>query len=194
MSSNHLAHHFRYMAFYNKQCTERLISTFCKGKENGEAIDAVYSKGIKLFFNSMHGTMNHLLGADELWYARITGCHMPQDIYPIYSLDGDALGKAWEDRFEKEELFSRLQVQCNKWITLLKDKDDEWCLEDITYGDTEGNDIIIVRAAGLTQVFNHATHHRGQISTGFANFGIECPSFDHQGLGDFFLKYGVIPS
>ena len=58
----------------------------------------------------------------------------------------------------------------------------------------EGNDIIIVRAAGLTQVFNHATHHRGQISTGFANFGIECPSFDHQGLGDFFLKYEAMSS
>ena len=54
MSSNHLAHRFRY-AFYNKQCTERLISTFCKGKENGEAIDAVYSKGIKLFqLNAWH--------------------------------------------------------------------------------------------------------------------------------------------
>ena len=38
--------------------------------------------------------------------------------------------------------------------------------EDITYGDTEGNDIIIVRATGLTQVFNHATHHRGQILPG----------------------------
>ena len=172
------------MAFYNKQCTERLISTFCKGKENGEAIDGgLIAKENQTFFqlNAWHN--EPFACADELWYARITGCHMPQDIYPIYSLDGDALGKAWEDRFEKEELFSRLQVQCNKWITLLKDKDDEWCLEDITYGDTEGNDIIIVRAAGLTQVFNHATHHRGQISTGFANFGIECPSFRPSRIG-----------
>ena len=192
---NSLAHHFRYMAFYNKNCTERLISTFCKGSpRNNEAIEAVYNKSIKLFFNSMHGTMNHILGADQLWYARITGSAMPQDISSIYALDGDALGKAWEDRLGKDDLFSRLQVQCDKWITLLEDKDDKWCLEEVTYKDTEGNDIIIVRAAGLTQVFNHGTHHRGQISTGFANFGIDCPSFDHQELGDYFLKYGVIPS
>ena len=55
----------------------------------------------------------------------------------------------------------------------------------ITYGDTEENEVAIVRAAELTQVFNHGTHHRGQISTGFANFGM-VSRFVHQGLGDFF--------
>ena len=73
----------------------------------------------------VHGTMNHLLGGDEIWYGRINGSEVPKDIFPIYLLDGVELGRKWEERYEnRNELFEKLIGQCDRWIELLKDKDD----------------------------------------------------------------------
>ena len=46
-----------------------------------------------------------------------------------------------------------------------------------------------VRAAALAQVFNHATHHRGQITAAFTKWGEAFPSLDLQGMGDGFTHY-----
>ena len=194
--TQHLAHHFRYMAMYHKHCCARLIKAIQEKMPDGETGDVnnnLYKKNVSLFFNSIHGTMNHLLGGDEIWYGRINGSEVPKDIFPIYLLDGVELGRKWEERYEnRNELFEKLIGQCDRWIELLKDKDDAWCIANITYHDTEGVATNLVRASGLTQVFNHGTHHRGQISAAFSKFNFECPSFDFQSLQDKFLKYQVV--
>ncbi len=182
------------MAQYHQHCTEKLIEFVLKmpkgeGDNNG---NNVYRQNVSLFFNSIHGTMNHLLGGDEVWYGRLTGSEIPADIFPIYALNGVDLGNAWEARYaNRDVLFGKLRAQCKKWIELLKDKDNEWCTEQITYYDTEGIATNLVRASGLTQVFNHGTHHRGQISSAFSFLNLECPSFDFQTLDQLFLTYKI---
>ena len=64
-----------------------------------------------------------------------------------------------------------------------------WCTENAVYAETEGVETQIVRAAALAQVFNHATHHRGQVSARFAEAGVGCVSMDMQSMGDGFLRW-----
>ena len=190
--SSTLMHHFRYMGQYNKHCTQRLLKFLRKhmvGSEDDKLKD-IYRKDIRLFFRSIHGTLNHLLGAEQLWYSRIAGEPMPVGVCPLYGLEGEDLGKAWEERVpDCDELFASLTDQCNAWNRLLFDKDDSWCMETITYIDTEGFPTKLVRCAGLSQAFNHGTHHRGQISAGIHQLGLKCPSFDLQTMKNQFADY-----
>ena len=183
--SSPLSHHFRYMGQYNKHCTKRLLDFVRK-----EVSNDTYRKDINLFFRSIHGTLNHILGADQLWYSRLSSSAMPIGVCPIYELEGKELGKAWENRVsDMDDLFTALLDQCNAWNKLLFDKDDSWCMETVTYIDTEGFPTEIVRCAGLSQAFNHSTHHRGQLSAAICNLNMKCPSFDMQTMGDQFLGY-----
>ena len=185
------AHHFRFMAAYHQHCTHNLIQSISKHITSEE-----YSRNIHLYFNSIHGTMAHLLGGDQIWYERISSVPTPEilsTIVPIYSLEPpNEIGTAWETRSpDQKVLFDALLTICNNWIQLLSDKDDAWCTATITYTDTQGNSTSLIRAAGLSQVFNHGTHHRGQISAAFSQFNKakECPSFDIQSMAQRFTEY-----
>jgi uncharacterized damage-inducible protein DinB len=108
----------------------------------------------------------------------------------FYELDGAAMCAAWEGRVsEASALHEQLLLQCDAWVQLAGDASDDWLLAAATYDDTEGAATSVMRMAALTQVFNHATHHRGQVSAAFSRLGVPCPSFDLQQLGDAFLEY-----
>jgi uncharacterized damage-inducible protein DinB len=188
-----LAHHFRFMAKYHKHCTIRLINHI----NSNNISDEEYHSDAFLYFRSIHGTMAHLLGGDQIWYERILGentssHHVTSNIFPIYALEPPDIGTAWEARFQdKKQLFKKLEDMCDAWILLLKDKDDEWVTDQIKYNDSSGVPTKLIRASGLSQVFNHGTHHRGQISAAFSKFGKDCPSFDLQTMGESFEEYNI---
>ena len=48
---------------------------------------------------------------------------------------------------------------------------------------------VLVFASGLSQVFNHGTHHRGQITAGLTAAGLTFPSMDMQTMGPAFVDY-----
>jgi len=178
------------MAFYHQHCTVRLINSLQQ-----QPLE-FFQQDAKLYFNSIHGTMAHLLGGEEIWMERLSGCPTPDvisTIVPIYSLEPPkAIGLAWEGRSpNQEQLFHQLMQMCAAWIELLEDKDDDWCLSKAKYNDTKGVEMELVRASGLSQVFNHGTHHRGQVSAAYAQFGkaAECPSFDLQSMEEKFQDY-----
>ena len=185
----HLAHHFRFMAAYHKHSTLRLISAVQQNISPHE-----YQHNFSLYFRSVHGTMAHLLGGDQIWFERISGIPTPElldTIVPIYNLEPpDAIGLAWEQRSpDQAQLFQDLVDICDDWETLLHDKDDAWCTGSVTYHDTAGLPTTLIRASGLSQVFNHGTHHRGQVSATFSKMGKDCPSFDLQSMEEKFAEY-----
>ena len=201
MSVFSLSHHFRFLASYHLHSTKRLIQAVEEHfppttTEGGD--EDFFNKDAQLYFKSIHGTMAHLLGGDQIWWIRITGEEDPASmasIVPIYSLEPpSAIGEAWMARSpNRAKLFEALLHQCQKWVDLLKDKGDDWISTTISYADTSGVETSLVRASGLTQVFNHGTHHRGQISAAFSRWHKfnECPSFDFQSMGNHFLNYSI---
>ena len=194
MAGSSLTHHFRFMAAYHQDCTRRLLEAVTTYL-SGDLPTDHYRSDTGLYFRSIHGTLAHLLGGDQIWFERITETPRPdlmKTILPIYELDPPAIGSAWERRSpDRSTLFDALEDQCNQWVDLLEDKDDAWTNAPLRYSDSWGNPTTIVRAAGLSQVFNHGTHHRGQISSTFAGLGMpsRCPSFDLQSLGTRFKTY-----
>lgn len=189
MAGRSLAHHFRFMAAYHQDCTRRLLEAISTHLP-GDLPTNHYRADSGLYFRSIHGTLAHLLGGDQIWFERVTAESTPSDvmrtIMPLYELEPPEIGMAWEERCpDRNMLFEDLEAQCAAWVDLLKDKDDDWTCAPVCYSDSSGSKVTIVRAAGLSQIFNHGTHHRGQISSAFMSFGkaSDCPSFDLQSLG-----------
>ena len=186
-----------------------------------------YRQDSKLFFRSIHGTLNHILGAEILWWHRLAGSkkEATSDVAALYRLRGKDLRSAWETRISsRRELFARLNHMAEAWEELVttgvaregkleelhasdtaffdgsslsschgrigsKPIDDAWFLDSIEYLDTDNLPTRAIRAAALAQVFNHATHHRGQITAAFTRWGEEFPSLDLQTMDEGFLEY-----
>ena len=112
------------------------------------------------------------------------------EVETLYELAGAEMCTAWEERVgDASVLHAQLLGQCDEWVLLARDSTDDWLLATATYDDTEGVETSVVRMAALTQVFNHGTHHRGQVSAAFSRLGMPCPSFDLQQLGGAFVEY-----
>lgn len=138
----------RYVMFagYNRWANARLYDA-AAGLD-----DADYRADCGAFFRSVHGTLNHVLVADQIWMRRFTG-------------DGPVRTKLDEILFED---LSGLRAA--------REAEDEriaaWC-RSLTDEKLAGNFRYrtIVRPAAIEQplapaldhFFNHQTHHRGQV-------------------------------
>ena len=197
-----LAHHFRFMASYHKHSTVRLIDALQRHLTQKECQQYTH-----LYFNSIHGTLAHLLGGDQIWYSRIamaaaepTAVDVDVDLgsmasmASIYALQPPDIGAAWANRSPNQpQLCQDLVNLCTAWEKLLHDKDDAWVMAPIDYNDSNNTPTQLIRASGLSQVFNHGTHHRGQISAAFSYFDKAelCPSFDLQSMEEYFATYKI---
>ena len=101
-------------------------------------------------------------------------------------MDGAELAAAWEARVpDFATLRELLLAQCDAWVELVEKHPDDGYLMRASYADTAGTPAAVVWAAALSQVFNHGTHHRGQITAAFSGAGLQFPSMDMQSLPDF---------
>ena len=109
------------------------------------------------FFGSIHGTLSHLLWGDRTWMGRFTGTPKPAGgIAELVSLypDWDGL-KAARTAFDQTLL---------DWADAV---DDTWLAADHTYysgySGAMKRDVTLPRWLLVTHMFNHQTHHRGQV-------------------------------
>ena len=107
------------------------------------------------FFRSIHGTLEHLLWADQLWLHRLAGTPAPASpgipgsvsqygdwsAYVAARREMDGRLTAWGERVRRDELEGMLA----------------W------HSGALGRDVTRPRAALVIQLFNHGTHHRGQV-------------------------------
>lgn len=149
------------LAEYNIWATHRLMQSL-------ESIrDEDFYKDVGLYFKSIAGTLNHLLvGEHYLWYSRFKA-----GISPTIALDSIV-------HTEKEALLNELKQKSVNWISFIDQIDDTTLSGNLTYKRVSGQELTLPYAANLMHVFNHGTHHRGQITAALTMLGYQCPELD----------------
>jgi uncharacterized damage-inducible protein DinB/GNAT superfamily N-acetyltransferase len=153
--------HLQLMARYNLWATRRLI-------EHVDALpQADYQRPVGLFFGSVHGTLNHLLvGEHLLWFARFA-----QGDSPVMALNAEA-------EPNRQRLAQRLQDGALSWLPLIESLPEARLAGQLSYRRANGQPMTLPFAATLAHVFNHSTHHRGQITAALTAMGHACPEID----------------
>jgi uncharacterized damage-inducible protein DinB len=153
--------YFATLARYNVWATRKLY-------EHVDALpEADYRRNVGLFFGSVHGTLNHLLVAEhEIWFARFA-----QGVSPKRALNEEL-------ETDRVRLRDRLLVAAQRWESLITSLGTERWSGNLAYTTTKGVEQSLPFAATLGHVFNHATHHRGQISAAITAMGHPCPEID----------------
>jgi len=114
------------------------------------------------FFGSIQATLDHIVYGDLSWLSRFTG--VPADPpalgVPLHA-DFTAL------RTAREALDRRL-------LAWAGDLADDWLRGTLTYtSQIDGLTRTVPRAVLATHLFNHQTHHRGQVTTLLSQVGID---------------------
>ena len=149
------------MARYHGWATGRLVSSVAALPEE------CYRRTCGLFFGSIHGTLNHLLLTDsEIWYPRFAESRSP-------SLP---LGAELEP--DRQLLASRLIDAAGKWSVYIEGLSEAALADDLRYRMTTGQARELPMSAALLHVFNHATHHRGQVTAAISMMGFDYQSLD----------------
>jgi uncharacterized damage-inducible protein DinB len=153
-------HHFRLMARYNRLANERLYETCAR------LTDAERKRPRPAFFQSIHGTLNHILVGDRIWLARFEGKDVPSTglsaiLYP--SFDELRAARAAED--------ARIEA-------FAAGLDANFLARDFVYINNEGRKFADGATMLLAHFFNHQTHHRGQVHDLLTETGVAEPVLD----------------
>lgn len=130
--------------------------------------DDDYRADMGLFFRSVHGTLNHLLLADRVWHARFAGTAAPA----ARALDEELV-------VDRAALEAATYAQCRAWREVIAGHPADAFGETLTYHNMAGVPCRTPFGKTLLHVFNHGTHHRGQISGVISRLGFPVPEMDY---------------
>ena len=149
----------RYNAWQNKQLKACLRALF--------PADLALDRGA--FFGSILGTLNHLMWGDQLWMARFDG-----GAAPIGGIaESTALTASlpiWEtERFQTD---ARILLWAEGLKSIALTGNMTW------HSGAVGRDVTKPVALCVTHMFNHQTHHRGQVHAMLTSAGVSAPTSD----------------
>lgn len=149
-----MLHHFQMQADYNRWANAAIYDACAK------LTDEEYRADTGAFFGSAHRTLNHILVADLMWMKRMTGAGTaPTRLDEILHDDFSQLRQARET--EDERIFA-----------LTSSLTQEQLDGTITFTPVSIPEAITQRLAPtLAHVFNHQTHHRGQVHAILTSLG-----------------------
>lgn len=151
----------RTLAAYNQWINQRLYEVCAQISDQERKAD----RGA--FFKSIHSTLNHLLDSDRIWLDRFLG--QPSA--------GKAIGKELYSSFEAlrqhREATDRDIVA---WAATLSER---WLAEPFEYtSNVDGKARILPTWVLVAHMFNHQTHHRGQLTTLLSQLGCDYGATD----------------
>jgi uncharacterized damage-inducible protein DinB len=144
------------MAAYNAEMNRRIYAAA------GKLTDAERKEDRRLFWGSLHGTLNHLLWGDRLWMARFAGWPKP----------GQAMRESTQLYTDFAEL-SAARIEADAAISAwAAGVEQRWLDEDLTwFSGVMQREMRLKRSLLVTHLFNHQTHHRGQVHATLTWFG-----------------------
>jgi uncharacterized damage-inducible protein DinB len=141
--------YIRTMAEYNRWQNANLY-----GAAEGLS-DAARKEPRAAFFGSIHGTLNHLLYGDQAWMSRFAGTPPPK--VPTIA-ESVGMYDSWEELRRERAAFDAVILD---WAARL---DPAWLDGDLTWlSGALGREVTRPKWLLVTHMFNHQTHHRGQV-------------------------------
>ena len=153
------------MARYNRWMNERLYALVA------DIPDEERKRDRGAFFGSMHGTLNHLLWGDRVWLGRFVDEPCTAKAY-----GADTFADFAELRRERETTDRKILDWAGKATAA-------WLAGVLSYrGSADGRLRELPFAVAAMQLFNHGTHHRGQLTTLLRQAGLDPGATDVQAL------------
>ena len=115
------------------------------------------------FFGSIWGTLNHLMWGDALWISRFDGGKFYEATIPD-STDLVPTSAVWVAER------SKLDVRISDWATAVHD--DDLAGDLVWFSASMNREFAKPKALCVMQMFNHQTHHRGQVHAMLTSLGI----------------------
>jgi uncharacterized damage-inducible protein DinB len=132
---------------YNAEMNRRIYAAAARLSDAERKLD----RGA--FFGSIHGTLNHLLWADQMWMSRFAG-------WPKLATPGKQSAQLYDDfavmRPKREEIDAGIRA----WAAEMT---EDWLAGELTwFSGIAQREVTAPKAITLIHMFNHQTHHRGQ--------------------------------
>ena len=153
--------HFQMLARYNRIVNQRLFVA-CAALD-----DAEYRKQRAGSFGSIHALLNHILLGDRLWMARLTetGAWTTPPLATELYAEFTALRTAREAEDIRIETF-------------MAGLTEQLLGKEFSYVNMAGNPHRDPAPLALAHLFNHQTHHRGQVHVMLSQTLVKPPSLD----------------
>lgn len=158
--SDALIRNFRMLARYNALANRRLYEACAR------LPDVERKKRRPAFFGSIHGTLNHLMVGDRIWLARFAGQEVPST-----NLDAILYEDFGELREAREEEDSRIE-------SFAAGIDERFLKGTIRYTNNESRTLEDPVELLVAHLFNHQTHHRGQVHDMLTQTNVSPPVLD----------------
>jgi uncharacterized damage-inducible protein DinB len=130
------------------------------------------------FFRSIHATLNHILLADRIWLARFS--RHPHGFRSLAKtplvFEFTSLGQILYESFpELAEQRRETDAALRGWVAELT---PEVLASDLAYSRSDGTKVVLPLWHVASHLFNHQTHHRGQVTTLLCQLGHDPGSTD----------------
>ena len=141
------------LARYNRWMNDKLYAAAAT------LTDEMRKRDVGAFFKSIHGTLNHILLADRVWLSRVTGATVPGGFMAagIRTLDQELYADFEELRRQR----TLTDDELSSWVSSLTAERLAAPLVYMRLGQRQESPLWWI----ATHVFNHQTHHRGQVTT-----------------------------
>lgn len=150
------------LANYNKWQNDHIV-------EAAEMLDDEQrQKDVGAFFRSIQGTLSHLLWGDSIWLDRLT--HTSYQASPI-----DDSGLVWRNWEQYKIARKAMDQRLIRWAETVT---NNWLSGMLTYTTSRGIEVTKPIDLLVTHIFNHQTHHRGQVHCLLTQFGVATKDTD----------------
>jgi uncharacterized damage-inducible protein DinB len=154
-------HHFSFMARFSAWVNDQLYPRVA------ELDEASYRAPSGLFFGSIHATLNHILVVDRLWTGRIKG--IDRGVRALDQILHDDL----------PSLRAARKVEDAYLIDFMDGLSEADLQKRVRYKTVTSPRMMETRVWDmLTGLYNHQTHHRGQVYALLLQKGLKLPDID----------------
>lgn len=154
ISADHVAN----MARYNRWQNQNLLAA------SSALSDAARRQNRGAFFGSIHGTFSHLLWGDGMWMHRFVGLPKPEGGIG----DSAALYEDWDRFCETRRVMDEAIIGWSQKVGT------DWLASRISwFSGSAQRDFSQPAWLLATHMFNHQTHHRGQIHAMLTQAGVK---------------------